>query len=126
MENATLSTKGFKINESVFLECTLGYHDPERFARRMEMCLKLNDTDTNDTVCALTSDLPPDIVVNNKSEHSSNEGRITTIMSVRITNPERREVHLSCCYINDNGTTVANMESYCLMKTPSEDDLEGK
>ena len=128
MENATLSIKGFKTNEPVFLECTLGYHDDERFARRMRMCLKLNDTDTDDTVCVLTSDLLPDIVVN-KSGHSPNEGRITTIMSVRITNPERREVYLWCCYISDNKTVVADMENYLLensVKTPSEDDLVGK
>ena len=124
MENATLNTIGFETNEPVFLECTLGYHDDEWLASKMEMCLKLNDTDTDDAVCAPTSDLPLVDIVVNKSGHSPNDGRITVSLSVLITNPERREVHLWCCYsCSDNKTIVADMENYLLVKTPSEDDL---
>ena len=123
MENATLSIKGFEAYKPVLVVCTLGHHDDERLANGIRMCL--NDMDTDGSLCALTRNLPPDVVVENSSR-SPSEGRIIINLSVWITNPNRREVDLWCCYVGDNETIVADMENYRLVKTQSEDDLEGK
>ena len=91
----------YKINKSVPLECIVCPDEGEQVAKMIHLCFKVAGLYT------LTSDLPPGIeIVPLRRGSNGVDGGIIEIKSVRITNPDRGELILWCCQIEENGTIV--------------------
>ena len=115
----------YRINVSEEVNCTVNHDD--HVAKYTSLCLfNANGTYTP------TRDLPSDIIVIDsncatctltRGSTGSDESTRSNV-SVLITDPERGDVYLQCCYNGTNPIIVG--ESYLFIQVSNENILEGK
>lgn len=116
----------YRINVPEEVNCTVNHG--EHVAKFTSLCL-LNANGTYTP----TRDLPSDIIVIDSNcttctrmrGSTGLDGSTRSNLSVLITNHERGDVSLQCCYSNETDTIIVG-ETYLFIQVSNENKLEGK